>query len=74
MTNQEKELEFFIDEILRELDVDPKNSPNKLSKAIIAKYPQILAKEIFSGDMYINWDGFEEYCDKNVQIFIREVK
>ncbi len=72
MTIQEKELSNLLKDIYY-------NAPYvgdefmDTAKAIIAKYPQILATHIFSGNLYDLYNGLNEYIGKNVELFIREV-
>jgi len=79
MTTQEKELIDLIERMDFEVghDGNVNFDSHTLAKAIIAKYPQILAEKVWEG--FNPDEGPRPYMpkhlhQKNIQVFIREVK
>ena len=75
MTNQEKELCSLLSDLQKDLYA---GFYSKVAKAIVEKYPQILAKTVARGirrtiePEFLAYYGKEE-GDKCVEIYIREV-
>lgn len=76
--NKQKELSDLLYTVYCSDAADGGNEFDEMAKAIIAKYPQILAKKIYSGD-YESVKIAEHlinnyYTENKIELFIREVK
>lgn len=74
MTEQEKELKEFVSDFLGR-NANYIFSTEELAKAIIQRYPQILAEKVWEGERLYLSSIFEWAKGKseNIEVFIREV-
>ena len=77
MTDQEKELGIYIAECVNGLADSGDNFKDclTLAKALIQRYPQILAEKVWEGERLYLSNIFEWANGKseNIEVFIREV-